>query len=67
MSNNKHDFPEPANAPGCFCAASTAAQFFCRFGHIGACHYPLECAEALCEITDDEDVLVSTPDEKAAE
>ena len=38
----------PESNPRCLCFPSLLAMFFCPYGHLLGCHYPLTCVEAEC-------------------
>lgn len=38
----------PDETPNCQCQGNPMKAFFCEFGHMTECHYPLHCREAKC-------------------
>lgn len=40
-------YPPPNENPKCICPNPMAA-FFCAYGHMLECHYPLTCDQAQC-------------------
>ncbi len=41
-------YPTPENNPKCKCYPNMMAAFFCSYGHMLECHFPMTCEEADC-------------------
>ena len=64
------EYLPPDKNPKCQCYPKMIKAFFCQYGHMTECHYPMTCEEAECshyEAEMEADPLYEDPDLDAIE